>query len=68
MARFLIITGLILVGVGALVAVAGRLPWLGRLPGDVLVHRGRFTIFLPLTTSLLLSAVVTLLLWLFSRR
>jgi hypothetical protein len=66
-----------LLGVGVLLAVVGvvlilaeRFPGLriGRLPGDVAIERDRWRLYLPLGTSVLLSVVVTLLLWLFSRR
>ena len=73
--------GRMLVGLGALLALLGgvllladRLPWLrlGRLPGDIAVERERFRLYLPLGTSILLSLVLTALLWiavrLFGRR
>ena len=42
-------------------SVAPRLPWLGRLPGDIVYRRGGFTFYLPLATSILLSLLLTLL-------
>ena len=67
--RFLIVVGLALVGLGVLIALLNRLNVpLGRLPGDV-VHRGkRTTFYFPWVTCLLLSAIATILLWLFNRR
>jgi hypothetical protein len=59
--------GVTLVVVGALLWLAGRLG-LGRLPGDVVLRRGRLTVVLPLATSLLLSLVATILLNLWLRR
>ena len=62
-----------LIIVGALLLLAGLLwPWLaklplGRLPGDIVVERDHFRFYFPLTTALLLSLVVSLLLWLFRR-
>ncbi len=63
--RALIAIGLLLVGIGLLVEFA---PWLriGRLPGDVSFGSGNVRFYFPIATSLLLSAVLTLLLWLFS--
>lgn len=65
--RVLIISGMVLVAVGLLISLAPRLPWLGRLPGDILIKKESFSFYMPLTTSLLLSVVVSLLLWLFRR-
>ena len=67
--KVLLATGLALVAAGGLILLADRLPWLrlGRLPGDLSIERGGFRLYLPLGTSLLLSAVVSLLLWLWSR-
>ncbi len=68
--RTLIGLGLLLVVVGALVLVAERFPGLriGRLPGDIRVERGNFRFYFPLATSILLSVVLTLVLWLLGRR
>ena len=62
-----------LIAIGAILLVAGvAWPWLrrlplGRLPGDIMIDRGNFKLYLPLMTMLLLSAVISLLLWLFRR-
>jgi hypothetical protein len=65
-AKFLIIAGLVMVGLGLLWMVGERFG-LGRLPGDIVVERGNFKFYFPLATSLVLSVVISLLLWLFSR-
>jgi hypothetical protein len=56
--------GKVLVVIGLLVAAAGALLWLGvpigRLPGDIVVRRGSFTFLLPLTTSIVLSVLLTI--------
>jgi hypothetical protein len=66
MARTLIILGLVLVGVGLLWPWLGKLP-LGRLPGDLVIEREGVTIYLPLGTGLLLSVILSALLWLLNR-
>jgi Protein of unknown function (DUF2905) len=66
--RLLILTGLALAGLGLLLVFAGRLPFLGRLPGDIVVQRDNWTLYFPLATMLLLSLVLTLVLNLFGRR
>lgn len=62
MARWLIFVGGAMVVIGLLLLLAGRLPGLGRLPGDILIQKGNFTFFAPLGTMLLLSIVLTILL------
>ena len=66
--RALVILGLVLVVVGVLVSLATKVPWLGRLPGDIHIQRGSWNFYFPLATSLLLSVVLSLLFWLFGRR
>jgi DUF2905 family protein len=66
MPRFLIIAGLVLVAAGLLWPLAERLN-LGRLPGDFVIGRGSFRLYLPLATSLLISVVLSLVLWLMRR-
>lgn len=65
----LIVIGLILVAAGLIVTLGDKLPLrLGRLPGDI-VFRGRNSVFyLPLATCLLLSVILSLVMWLFGRR
>lgn len=65
--RLLLLLAVILGAVGLLL-YAGKLPGsLGRLPGDIRIERDHFRIYLPITTSLLISVVLSLLLWAFSR-
>ena len=66
--RALIIIGIVLVVAGVLVSLGDRLPFrIGRLPGD-LVYRGKnTTVYFPIVTSIVLSVVLTLVLWLFNR-
>ncbi|MGQ9774411.1 DUF2905 domain-containing protein [Chloroflexus sp.] len=59
--RWLIGAGVILVVIGLVVLVAGRLPWLGRLPGDILIERDNLTIFIPLGTMLVVSLILTVI-------
>ena len=66
MPRYLIILGLVPVAAGLLWPLAERLN-LGRLPGDFVIGRGNFRLYLPLATSLLISVVLSLVLWLMRR-
>jgi hypothetical protein len=65
--------GVLLVLIGALVALLGKLPgwghgmgWLGKLPGDILIKRDSFSFYFPLTTSILISIVLSILVYLMS--
>jgi hypothetical protein len=66
--KLLIVLGSIALAAGAVLYLADRLPWLGRLPGDVVVRRGPVTFYFPLVTCLVLSVVLTIVLNLFWRR
>jgi uncharacterized membrane protein YbhN (UPF0104 family) len=67
--RLLVVLGLALAAAGALLIFSERLPFrIGRLPGDIVVRGKNSTFYLPLATSLLLSVVLSLILWLMNRR
>ena len=66
--RILIAFGLLITAAGVVLVLVGRVPWIGRLPGDIHIERGNFTFYFPLATSLLLSVVLTLVLYLLGRR
>jgi len=66
--KLLIVFGLLIALTGVVLLLVGRVPWIGRLPGDIYVQRGNWTFYFPLATSLLLSVVLTLILWLIGRR
>ena len=66
--RMLVVFGVLLALAGVVLMLVARVPWLGRLPGDVHVQRGNWTFYFPLATSLLVSVVLTLVLWLVRRR
>ena len=65
--RWLIVVGVILVVVGAVFLLAPKLPWLGKLPGDISVKRGNFSFYFPLGTCILISIILTLIMYLFRR-
>ena len=66
MQRFLIILGILLLVLGLFWPWLGKLPF-GRLPGDIIVQRENFRFYFPITTLLIISALITLILWLFRR-
>ena len=66
--RSLVIMGLILVVAGLIITLSPKLPtWLGRLPGDINIKKDNFSFHFPLTTCILLSALISFVLWLFRR-
>ncbi len=66
--RLLVVFGVLIALAGVALLLLGRVPWLGRLPGDIHIERGNWTFYFPLATSLLLSVVLTLILWIVGRR
>ena len=66
--KFFVLGGILLVILGGLLLLVGRVPFLGRLPGDIAIEREHFRFYFPLATCILLSAVLTLLAWLLGRR
>jgi hypothetical protein len=66
--KSLVVIGLILVGVGLVLTISDKIPWLGRLPGDFHYKGGNFSFYFPLATSLVVSVVLTLVLWFINRR
>lgn len=68
--KYLIAIGLLIVVVGVLIVIAGRFPGLriGRLPGDIHIERDGFRFYFPLMTSIIISVILSLILWFFSRR
>jgi len=61
--KSLIILGCIIAAAGVLLMFSGKLPWLGRLPGDIYVKKENFSLFFPITTCILISLIISLILW-----
>ena len=59
--RILIIVGIIIVVLGVLVSFGGRIPFLGKLPGDILIRKDGFSFYFPIVTFLLLSVILTVI-------
>lgn len=66
--RGLMLMGVIMLGLGALLTFGGRLPGLGRLPGDIIIQRGNFTLYFPLATGVLVSIILSIILSVFLKR
>jgi len=65
--RALIFFGVIFAGCGMVLLLAPRVPWLGRLPGDIFIQRPGFTFYFPLASCLLASLLLSLLFWILGR-
>jgi hypothetical protein len=66
--KLLVVVGALIVVAGLVLMLAGRIPFLGRLPGDIHVQRGNWSFYFPLATSLLVSVVLSLVLYFIGRR
>jgi hypothetical protein len=66
--KALMVGGAVLFVVGLLVVLGGKIPFLGRLPGDILIQRKGFGIYIPIVTCIVLSVLLTLILNIISRR
>ena len=66
--KTLIILGIVLAAVGGLFLTGGKIPWIGRLPGDFIFRGKNFTFYFPLATSILISVVLTLIFYFFRQK
>jgi hypothetical protein len=66
--KLILAAGIILIIVGALFMLSGKIPWLGKLPGDIFIQRKSFTFYFPLATCILASILLTFLFWIFGKR
>jgi hypothetical protein len=65
--KTLIVMGVVIAAAGLLLSLTPKIPWLGKLPGDFLIRRENLRIYFPITTCILISLVLTLLLYLFRK-
>ncbi|HVO65772.1 MAG TPA: DUF2905 domain-containing protein [Syntrophales bacterium] len=66
--KILIIIGLVIAGIGGLILLGGKIPWIGRLPGDFYYKGKNFTFYFPLATSIIISIILTIILMFISRK
>jgi hypothetical protein len=65
--KLLILFGVFIIIIGILLLLGEKIPWLGRLPGDIVIKRDKFTFYFPIATSILISIILTLLFWIFRK-
>ena len=66
--KSLLLFGLVLAALGTFLMIGPKIPWFGRLPGDILIERKNFQFYFPLATCLLVSLLLTLFFGLFGRK
>lgn len=67
MGKFLIIAGVVLVITGLIIQFFPKMPFPGRLPGDIVIDRGNFKMYFPIATSIVISVVISLILFLLNK-
>ncbi len=60
--KMLLLVGVLFVDIGGVLVLAGRVPWLGHLPGDIVIQRDNLSCFFPIVTSIVLSILLTVVL------
>jgi len=65
--KMLVWAGIFMVGVGLFLWFGDKIPWLGKLPGDILIKKEKFTFYFPLVTCILISLILTLLFSIFKK-
>lgn len=66
--KFLLIAGVVIAAIGGLLMLSGKVSWIGRLPGDIIIERKNFTFYFPLATSIAVSIIMTFIFWIIGRR
>ena len=66
--KILIVIGLVIAGIGGLILLGGKIPWIGRLPGDFYYKGKNFTFYFPLATSIIVSIILTIILIFIGRK
>ncbi len=66
--KVLLLTGTVVALIGVVLLLSGKIPWIGRLPGDIMIERKNFTFYFPLATSIMVSILLSLFFWFLGRR
>ncbi len=65
--KSLIIIGMIIIMIGVIISLSSKIPFIGRLPGDIFIKRDNFTFYFPLATSIIISIIISLIMYIFRR-
>ncbi|MBI2469988.1 MAG: DUF2905 domain-containing protein [Planctomycetes bacterium] len=66
--KILILVGIIMIVVGGLFMFGSKIPFIGRLPGDIAIQKKNFSFYFPITTSIIISIILSFIMWLLSKR
>lgn len=66
--KFFILIGIVTIVIGLLLMMVGKIPFIGRLPGDIIIEKRNFVFYFPLGTSILLSIILSLIFYLLSKK
>jgi len=65
--KLLILLGVLIIMISLLLLVGEKIPWIGKLPGDIIIRKEKFSFYFPITTCILISIILTLLFTLFRK-
>ena len=65
--KVLIVLGVVIAGVGVLLMMGDKIPWIGKLPGDIIIRKEKFTFYFPIVTCIILSILLTIIFSLFRK-
>jgi hypothetical protein len=65
--KMLILLGVLIIVIGLLLLIGEKIPWIGKLPGDIIIRKEKFSFYFPITTCIIISIILTLLFTLFRK-
>ena len=65
--RYWLFSGAVIAGIGVLLMVGDKIPWIGKLPGDIIIRKEKFTVYFPIVTCIILSILLTMIFSLFRK-
>ena len=65
--KILIVLGVVIAGIGVLLTMGDKIPWIGKLPGDIMIKKEKFTFYFPIVTCIILSILLTIVFSLFRK-
>lgn len=68
LAKIFILAGIIITGIGVLFLFIDKVPWLGRLPGDIHIEKDNFSFYFPVTTCIILSIIISIIFFIMTKR